>query len=115
MRLFRNSILKYLLVVLFISYYIGGIAFTHVHHFPTYTIIHSHPYLPGSDDQPHHSHSSAAFETINLLNDIILEETPALVLGIAWVLLATFLLQCGYTSVLRVLRSRNLRAPPVFI
>ncbi len=114
-KLFRNSILKYLLVVLFISYYAGGIAFTHVHHFPTYTIIHSHPYLPGQDGQPLHEHSSAAFETINLLNDIILEETPVLAFSIAWVLLATFLLQNIYNSVFRIIRHRNLRAPPVFI
>lgn len=115
MGVFRNSILKYLLVVLFISYYAGGVAFTHVHHFPTYTIIHSHPYLPGQDGQPHHTHSSEAFETINLLNDIVLEETPVFVLGIVWVLLATQLLQRDYISTLRIIRGRNLRAPPAFI
>lgn len=43
----------------------------------------------------YHSHSPATFETINLLNDIILEETPSLVLRIVW--------------------SRNLRVPPAFI
>ena len=115
MSVFRNSILKYLLVVLFISYYTGSVAFTHGHHFPTYTIIHSHPYLPGQDGQPQHTHSTAAFETINLLNDIVLEDTPVFILGIVWVLLATFLLQRDYTFVLRVIRSRNLRAPPAFI
>lgn len=115
MKCFRNSILKYLLVVLFISYYVGGVAFTHVHHFSAYTIIHSHPYLPGQDGLPHHTHSSVAFETIDLLNDIVLEETPVLVFSMAWVLLATFLLQNKYTSAFRIIRSRNLRAPPVFI
>lgn len=115
MGVFRNSILKYLLVVLFISYYAGGVAFTHVHHFPTYTIIHSHPYLPGQDGQPQHTHNTEAFETIHLLNDLVLEETPGFVVGIAWVLLATFLLQLEPVSVLRVIRSRSQRAPPVFI
>ena len=49
--------LRPLLVVLFMSYYVGGTAFTHTHHFLTYSITHSHPYLPGADGLPHHEHS----------------------------------------------------------
>ena len=41
--------LRPLLVVLFMSYYVGGTAFTHTHHFLNYSITHSHPYLPGAD------------------------------------------------------------------
>ena len=41
--------LRPLLVVLFMSYYVGGTAFTHTHHFLNSSITHSHPYLPGAD------------------------------------------------------------------
>ena len=67
------AIAKYLLVVLFMSYYVGGTAFTHTHYFPTYSITHSHPFLPGADGLPHHTHSSTAFNTIQELDDIMLE------------------------------------------
>ncbi len=33
-----TTIAKYLLIVLFVSYYVGGTAFTHTHYFPTYSI-----------------------------------------------------------------------------
>ena len=45
--------LRPLLVVLFMSYYVGGTTFTHTHYFLTYSITHSHPYLPGTDGLPH--------------------------------------------------------------
>ena len=57
--------LRPLLVVLFMSYYVGGTAFTHTHHFLNYSITHSHPYLPGADGLPHHEHSTVAFNTID--------------------------------------------------
>ena len=44
--------LRPLLVVLFMSYYVGGTAFTHTHHFLNSSITHSHPYLPGADGLP---------------------------------------------------------------
>ena len=56
--------LRPLLVVLFMSYYVGGTAFTHTHHFLNSSITHSHPYLPGADGLPHHEHSTVAFNTI---------------------------------------------------
>lgn len=61
--------LRPLLVVLFMSYYVGGTAFTHTHHFLTYSITHSHPYLPGADGLPHHEHSTVA--SIRLKTDRI--------------------------------------------
>ena len=66
-----TTIAKYLLIVLFVSYYVGGTAFTHTHYFPTYSITHSHPFLPGADGLPHHTHNSSAFNTIEELDDII--------------------------------------------
>lgn len=68
-----TTIAKYLLIVLFVSYYVGGTAFTHTHYFPTYSITHSHPFLPGADGLPHHTHNSSAFNTIEELDDIMME------------------------------------------
>ena len=70
--------LRPLLVALFVSYYIGGTAFTHTHFYHTYFyqtqfIIHSHPYWPNADGSPDHEHSKAALETIALLDHFIME------------------------------------------
>lgn len=115
MKQLRNPILKYLLVVLFASYYLGGIAFTHTHHIFTYTIIHSHPYLPGSDGLPHHTHSSTALDTIEQLNEALMEVVPFFTLSMMWILLTSFLQPHKYITVLRTIRGSNLRAPPSFI
>lgn len=115
MKYLRNSIFKYLLIVLFLSYYVGGVAFTHVHHFATYTIIHSHPYLPGPDGQPQHSHSQEALDTIELLDGLLMETTPALYLGMVWLLLAVFIQPHTIHSLLRTFRGNSLRAPPARI
>lgn len=115
MKYLRNSIFKYLLIVLFLSYYVGGVAFTHVHHFATSTIIHSHPYLPGPDGQPQHSHSQEALDTIELLNCMLMEATPVLHFGIAWLLLAIFIQPHIIHSLLRIVRCNSLRAPPACV
>ncbi len=107
------AIAKYLLVVLFMSYYVGGTAFTHTHYFPTYSITHSHPFLPGADGLPHHTHSSTAFNTIQELDDIMLEAAAlCFALATAWVLLAVFIQQHKYITPVRLVRNINLRAPP---
>ena len=111
----RNSIFKYLLIVLFMSYYVGGVAFTHVHHFTNYTIIHSHPYLPGPDGQPQHSHSQEALETIELLTTLVMDLIPALTLGMAWLLLAIFVYSHSLHFRLRLIRNYALRGPPAYI
>lgn len=115
MKYLRNSILKYLLVVLFVSYYVGGIAFTHVHHYPTYSIIHSHPYLPGADGQTHHSHSTDALSTIEVLSHVVLDMLPVFALCMTWMLLFVLFPQPAYLTLLRLARYCSLRAPPAFI
>lgn len=104
--------LKPLLVVLFLSYYVGGTAFTHTHHFPTYTITHSHPYLPGADGLPHHDHSTVAFNTIQELAEMCMELTPYLSLIMAWVLLSVLLFIPREEVTIRLIRRTSLRAPP---
>ena len=108
-----SAIAKYLLVVLFISYYVGGTAFTHTHYFPTYSITHSHPFLPGADGLPHHTHSSTAFNTIQELDDIMLEAAAlCFVLAAAWVLLSVFIQKHNNITPVRLVRNTSLRAPP---
>lgn len=112
----RNSIMaKYLLVVLFVSYYIGGVAFTHTHYYHQHFITHSHPYLPGSDGLPHHSHTTVAFETIEVLSAMIAEALPLLLLGVGWMLLALILQSPRSIMLVRSFRDSNLRAPPYCI
>ena len=110
-----NAIAKYLLVVLFVSYYVGGTAFTHTHYFPTYSVTHSHPFLPGADGLPHHTHSSAAFNTIQELDDLLMEAAAlCLALVTAWVLLSVFIQKHQYTTPVRLVRNVSLRAPPLY-
>lgn len=116
MKALRNSIMaKYLLVVLFGSYYLGIVAFTHTHYYHQHFITHSHPYLPGSDGLPHHSHTAVAFETIELLNALIAEALPVLTWGVGWILLFVVLPLHLYVTFARSVRDINLRAPPYCI
>lgn len=108
-----NTILKYLLVALFMSYYVGGTAFTHTHYFPTYSITHSHPFLPGADGLPHHTHNSATFSVIEELDDIMMEAAAlSFALITAWVLLSVFIQQHKYITPVRLVHNISLRAPP---
>ena len=97
------------------SYYVGGTAFTHTHHFLNHTITHSHPYLPGADGLPHHDHSSVAFNTIEELTGMCMELTPYLALGATWVLLSVIAFLPEERIVLRLVRRSSLRAPPCFV
>ena len=60
------KIARYFLPVLFISY-IGCISlFTHSHVVNGVTIVHSHPYKPGTE----HEHTTAEFQLIHMLSSI---------------------------------------------
>ena len=106
--------LRPLLVVLFMSYSVGGTAFTHTHHFLPYSITHSHPYLPGADGLPHHEHSTVAFNTIEELTELCMELIPYLPLVMAWALLMVVLVFLKKEVVLRLVRRDESRAPPSF-
>ena len=63
--------LRPLLVALFVSYYIGGTAFTHTHFYHTYfyqtqLITHSHPYWPNADGLPDHDPTGDAARIPNI-------------------------------------------------
>ena len=66
MKQLLHKIARYFLPVLFISY-IGCISlFTHSHVVNGVTIVHSHPYKPGTE----HEHTTAEFQLIHMLSSI---------------------------------------------
>lgn len=66
MKQLLHKIARYFLPVLFISY-IGCISlFTHSHVVNGVTIVHSHPYKPGTE----HGHTTAEFQLIHMLSSI---------------------------------------------
>ena len=104
--------LKPLLVALFVSYYVGGTAFTHTHFYHAQRITHSHPHWPNSDGLPGHEHSFAAFETIALLNHFTLEAFTMPLFTAAWVLLLGLLSICPERPVWHLSRPSLSRGPP---
>lgn len=104
--------LKLLFIVLFASYYVAGTAFTHTHHYLTYSITHSHPFLPGEDGLPHHQHDLVTLFTIEQLNNFETEALSFLPLEQVWILLSVFLFSFHPRSGVRLRRRSCLRAPP---
>lgn len=103
------SILKFLMVILFICYYVGNTAFIHTHRFQNYNITHSHPFIPGS----HHAHHSGQeVETIALFNAFIALAVPAIVVVFQLVFLRIILPFHFITVSFRKIFSHLLRAPP---
>ena len=58
--------MKWLLPALFIVYYSSISLFMHVHVENGTTIVHSHPYKPGTE----HEHTTAEFQLIHMLSSI---------------------------------------------
>ena len=104
--------LKPLLVALFVSYYVGGTAFTHTHYYQAHYITHSHPYWPNADGLPGHEHSFAAFETIALLNHFTLEAFSMPLFTAVWVLLLLLFSVCLERPFRHLFRHAVSRAPP---
>ena len=77
------KIAKWLMVVLFMSYYFSTTLFYHTHHFQWGTVTHSHPYIPFEGGMPSHSHTAEQCATIGLLSAIVLwiAVAPALLLA----------------------------------
>lgn len=62
---------KWMLVVLFLSYYLSATSFYHTHYFSWGTVTHSHMFFPFGDN-PTHNHTPRQCVTIQLLAHIIL-------------------------------------------
>ncbi|MBC8594594.1 hypothetical protein H8744_15390 [Oscillospiraceae bacterium N12] len=109
MKKVASSIIKYLLIVFFLYYYIGTTAFVHTHYFDKYTVTHSHPYFPGT----HHSHSTAEIETIGLLNMLVADTTPLFSVIFALSLISIISQTAISFTTHKELHLSHLRAPPV--
>ena len=109
------KIAKWLMVVLFMSYYFSTTLFYHTHHFQWGTVTHSHPYIPFEGGMPSHSHTAEQCATIGLLSAIVLwiAVAPALLFA-RTIVTPIYVFFSRYVSQLR-LPGILLRAPPVFI
>jgi hypothetical protein len=64
---------KWMLVVLFLSYYISATSFYHTHYYSWGTVTHSHFFFPfGDNPAQQHTHTQAQCQTIHFLSNIIL-------------------------------------------
>jgi hypothetical protein len=99
---------KLMLIVLYMSYYGGTTLFTHTHQTPFGPVTHSHPFS-------HHGHTTAEFETINLLSAIIFYITPALIINFILLVFRNLLIQKTKEYTYTTKRLSSLRAPPAFI
>ena len=109
------KIAKWLMVVLFMSYYFSTTLFYHTHHFQWGTVTHFHPYIPFEGGMPSHSHTAEQCATIGLLSAIVLwiAVAPSLLFA-RTIVTPIYVFFSRYVSHLR-LPGILLRAPPVFI
>gem|GEM_PF-891731 len=103
---------KWLIMVLFMSYYISTTCFYHTHYFSWGQITHSHPSFPFDKGAANHTHTQDACETIEHLSNILIVLAAAITLS-----LSTRLIQSGCSKVYRFISYfKNtgplLRGPP---
>ena len=106
---------KWMLVILFLSYYISTTMFYHTHDFNWGTVTHSHPYLPSNSEAPSHTHTPVQCQTISFLSYLLLTLS----------FVAAFFCNIGIVKkiYIRIYSCKSLfqpvfsplRAPPVFI
>lgn len=65
-----HTFIKWLLPVLFITYYSGVSLFTHVHIEHGTTIVHAHPFKKAVDGSCHHHASLAEIQLFHLLSSL---------------------------------------------
>ncbi len=71
--------LRFMLLILFVSYYSAITLFYHAHLVNGQIIVHSHPYIKSQDKQnsfQSHFHSPASYSLIQQLNQICWENSP---------------------------------------
>lgn len=109
-----HKIARYFLPVLFISY-IGCISlFTHSHVVNGVTIVHSHPYKPGTE----HEHTTAEFQLIHMLSSIE-TENPSMWAFVSVILFSycsrLFFPSRHFCLISEKWGAHGLRAPPVSV
>lgn len=115
-KLRKNSLIKVLFIFLYIGFYVGNTAFFHTHHYLTFSVTHSHPFLKTSEGMPGHTHDKASLDTIDQINLIAVHFVLFLfTLGIVSLLLSIIIRQYRPGVVLQTVNSYRLRAPPVFL
>ncbi len=119
MNLWRNKIMRYFLLILFLGYYASIFSFTHTHIVNGIAIVHSHPYNPFSKDEPvNHQHSTNGFILIHILSHFL---TTVLFLVFSIGILKVALRKCIFLKneenfVFRIcICSNGVRAPPLNI
>ncbi|MDR1517622.1 MAG: hypothetical protein LBS52_05980 [Dysgonamonadaceae bacterium] len=103
---------KYLLVVIFLSYYLSATCFYHTHHFAWGTVTHSHLYFPFGDNPLNHTHTQTQCNIIALMSQFVSTgAVAALVLFVAAAVRIVYTTVYHYISY-RVFTLSLLRAPP---
>ncbi|MDL2241729.1 hypothetical protein LJB91_02350 [Bacteroidales bacterium OttesenSCG-928-L03] len=108
-----NTLLKLVLLLLYVSFYVGNTAFIHTHYYASYSVTHSHPFDKGTDGNPHHEHDKAALDTIAQFNAFAVDIFFFLALGAITLLLLTISRPYRPGLTFRTIEGYNLRAPPV--
>jgi hypothetical protein len=119
LKFWRHKIIRYLLLILFLEYYISISSFTHTHIVNGIAITHSHPYNPFSKNKPcNHQHSENTLVLIHFLSHFL---TTVSFFGFSLVIYKTVLKKYIHKknneifSNLFSTRSNGLRAPPLNI
>ena len=71
---------KWIIMVLFMSYYISTTCFYHTHYFSWGQVTHSHPYMPFDKGAVKHTHTQEACQTIDHLSNILIVLFAAVIL-----------------------------------
>lgn len=106
----RHSALAKILIVVFLTCFVGNAAFIHSHKIGGEWITHAHPYLPSPTG---HSHSAESLATISLLSNFIAtqpSDAPSPV--VYWVRLTVMLCTLCAAVTLPQRWTFSLRAPP---
>ncbi|MEG1564612.1 MAG: hypothetical protein RR365_12935 [Bacteroides sp.] len=105
------TILKYLLIALFTSYYCQSTLFLHTHTFNGETITHSHPYLPNGG----HSHTGAQYQTVAFLTHFLFTVALTAAFVVAVKVLILLVDHCLHFVARHLMQTCSLRAPPSII
>lgn len=105
-----KEIVRVAMVTLFVSYYACSTLFYHTHIIDGEPITHSHPYIPSAN----HCHTGATAHLIAQLNDLLLALSTSTTFYVAFITITAVYLMTVQTARHQPIRSRSLRAPPLY-
>jgi len=104
------------LSILYVCFWASTHLFFHTHYLPDGVITHSHPYFPWDKDEPHHSHTAAQFQIIDVLGTaLFVSSDPIFVFAVAICLCIILLSVTSCKSISSYYTISLLRAPPVSV